>query len=220
MKEADPQPTPPAGEIYHLWYYKQKIWMQTSFLGVPCQKFISDLWNYQEIIHERKPALIIEFGTYNGGSTLFFAKILAMVTTHFRVLTVDIDASRIDARVRREPHIEVLTCSSTEPQVAARIRALRAEYPGPLFAILDSSHQKEHVLGEMKLLRTVTTSDDYVVVEDTNINGHPVLPNWGDGPMEALRAYEAEFPHDYLHDSARENKFGFTAAPQGFLIRR
>lgn len=53
---------------------------------------------------------------------------------------------------------------------------------------------------------------DYLVVEDTNINGHPVLPGWGEGPMEALAAYEEMHPSNYMHDVARERKFGFTLA--------
>jgi cephalosporin hydroxylase len=51
------------------------------------------------------------------------------------------------------------------------------------------------------------------------LNGHPVLPAFGPGPYEAIEAYEQEFPNDYTHDLARENKFGWTFAPNGFLIR-
>ncbi|WP_285161990.1 CmcI family methyltransferase, partial [Mycobacterium tuberculosis] len=50
-------------------------------------------------------------------------------------------------------------------------------------------------------------------------NGHPVLPGFGPGPYEAIEAYEDEFPNDYKHDAERENKFGWTSAPNGFLIR-
>jgi len=75
------------------------------------------------------------------------------------------------------------------------------------------------MLKEMKLLRHVLARGDYLVVEDTNINGHPVLPGWGPGSYEAIEAYEHEFPDDYTHDVAREQKFGFTFAPRGFLIR-
>ena len=52
------------------------------------------------------------------------------------------------------------------------------------------------MLKEMKLLRHVLARGDYLVVEDTNINGHPVLPGWGPGPYEAIEAYEHEFPND------------------------
>jgi cephalosporin hydroxylase len=76
-----------------------------------------------------------------------------------------------------------------------------------------------HVLAEMKLLRPLLSAGNYLIVEDSNINGHPVLPRWGGGPYEAIEAYEHRFPNDYAHDRARENKFGCTFAPNGFLIR-
>jgi cephalosporin hydroxylase len=37
---------------------------------------------------------------------------------------------------------------------------------------------------------------------------------------DAIEAYEQEFPNGYTHDRGRENKFGWTFAPNGFLIRR
>jgi cephalosporin hydroxylase len=104
--------------------------------------------------------------------------------------------------------------------VADCIHRLRQEYPGPVFAILDSDHTKKHVLAEMRLLRPLLERGDYMVVEDSNINGHPILPGWGEGPMEAILAYEQAFPDDYTHDTGRETKFGITQAPKGYLIRR
>ncbi|HTY35194.1 CmcI family methyltransferase, partial [Mycobacterium sp.] len=103
--------------------------------------------------------------------------------------------------------------------IAEHIRRLRSEFPGKVFAILDSDHSMNHVLAEMKLLRPLLSAGDYLIVEDSNMNGHPVLPGWGPGPYEAIEAYEHEFPNDYTHDVARENKFGWTQAPNGYLIR-
>jgi cephalosporin hydroxylase len=51
------------------------------------------------------------------------------------------------------------------------------------------------------------------------MNGHPVCPHWGEGPLEAIAEYEQRHPTDYQHDTARETKFGFTYAPRGFLVR-
>ena len=76
-----------------------------------------------------------------------------------------------------------------------------------------------HVLAEMKVLRPLLSASDYLIVEDSMFNGHPVVPGYGPGPYEAIEAYEREFPNDYKHDVARENKFGWTFAPNGFLIR-
>jgi cephalosporin hydroxylase len=70
------------------------------------------------------------------------------------------------------------------------------------------------------LMREILGPGDYLVVEDGNINGHPVLPGWGEGPWEALDEYFRRYPDDYLRDEARERRFGFTFAPRGYLIRK
>ena len=110
--------------------------------------------------------------------------------------------------------------SSSSPEVGERIAALRHQYKGPVFAILDSDHSKAHVLAEMNMLRPVLVAGDYMVVEDSNVNGHPVLPWHGPGPFEAVTEYFRQYPEDYTYDTAREAKFGFTFATRGFLIRR
>jgi cephalosporin hydroxylase len=206
--------------LYHLWYYNEEVWRTTTFLGVPCQKSVSDLWNYQEILTELRPQLVIEFGTLSGGSTLYFAEILKLISPQVHVLSVDINHSAVHDRVRRHPAIELLEADTLSSMVAARIATLREKYPGPAFWIIDDDHTKEHVLQELKQLRALTLRGDYVVIEDGNINGHPVLPDWGPGPYEALSDYKREFPDDYETDTRSEEKFGFTFAPGGFLIRR
>ena len=207
------------GIIYHRWYYDSGIWQQVSFLGVTCLKSVTDLWNYQEILTQIRPSLLIEFGTACGGSALYFAHILGALNPEARVLTVDINPTAINSAVREHPRITCMHASTTDPAVAETITRMRSQAPGPAFAIIDSDHRRQHVLAELLLLRPVLIEGDYLIVEDTNINGHPVLPGWGDGPMEALTDYERQFPSDYRHDSEREGKFGFTFAPNGFLVR-
>jgi len=209
-----------AANQYHKWYYSAEVWKRTTWMGVPVMKSVSDMWNYQEILHSLRPSLLLEFGTYYGGSAMFFASILRQIGKPFRILSVDIDHSHVYDAVKQDSDIELLTASSSGEAAVRRIKELQSMYPGPVFAILDSDHSKAHVLSELMAIRPLLNSGDYVIVEDSNINGHPVLPFWGPGPYEALTEYLNNYPDDYTLDSARENKFGFTFAPRGFLIRR
>ncbi|HWY57359.1 MAG TPA: CmcI family methyltransferase [Terriglobales bacterium] len=209
-----------AGTRYHLWYYRNRVWDTTTWIGVKTLKSPSDMWNYQEILYSLKPSLVIEFGTRYGGSALFFAAVMRQIGRRFRLLSVDIDGETVSEQTRRDPDIELLTVSSLDPRVGERIADLRREYPGPVFVILDSDHSKAHVLGELKTLRPLLVSGDYLIVEDSSVNGHPVYPTHGPGPFEAVHEYFQQWPKDYNYDGDRESKFGFSFATRGFLIRR
>jgi cephalosporin hydroxylase len=202
------QPTGSEAEEYHKWYYNTFVWKKTTWMEITCWKSVSDMWNYQEILCALKPSLVIEF-----------APIMKQLGTPYKVLSVDINHKPLDPAARRDPDILFVESSSTVPAIAEQIRSLQSEFPGKIFAILDSDHTMDHVLAEMKLLRPLLSTGDYLLVEDSSVNGHPVLPGWGPGPYEAIEAYEREFPSDYTHDVDREKKFGWTQATNGFLIR-
>lgn len=214
------RPSGDAAEEYLKWYFGNLVWQQTKWLGVNCWKSVTDLWNYQEILFDVKPSLVVEFGTRHGGSAVFYASIMRLIGQPFKVFSADISLSALDPEARRYPEIEFVESSSTEPAIAERIRQLKVEYPGKIFAILDSDHTKDHVLAEMKILRPLLSAGDYLLVEDSCVNGHPIMPAFGPGPYEAIEAYEREFPNDYIHDYEREKKFGWTLAPNGYLIRK
>ena len=83
--------------------------------------------------------------------------------------------------------------------------------------ILDSDHTRDHVLRELELYAPLVTPGSYLVVEDTNINGHPVAPEFGPGPMEAVEAF-LETTDEFEVDRARE-KLMLTFNPSGYLRR-
>lgn len=206
-----------AKRYYHLWYYNTGVWQQTTWMGVQTYKSPMDMWNYQEILVSLQPSLVIEFGTWQGGSALFFSSVMKQIGQPYIVVSVDIEASRISEKAKSDPNIRLLTATSDSPEVRQTLQALRNDYPGPAFAILDSDHSMQHVLAEMVNLRDILVAGDYLVVEDSNINGHPVGKSFGPGPYEAIQEYCGAYPRDYEHDFERERKFGFSFAPNGFL---
>ena len=72
-------------------FYDSGVWRKTTWMGVQTSQNPCDPWAMQEIISEIKPDLIIETGTWLGGSALYFAMVLDQVNPSGKVITVDID---------------------------------------------------------------------------------------------------------------------------------
>jgi cephalosporin hydroxylase len=205
-------------EKFEQTYYNSLVWLtSTSWLGVPSEQTPTDNWSMQEIITEIRPDYIIETGTANGGTTLFYATVLSNVNPDGKVITVDVDP-KVD-RASKLPvwkqNVEMIVGSSVDPKVTDHIAQ---EVSGKkVLVTLDSLHTHDHVLREMEIYSKLVSPGSYLVVQDTNINGHPVYPGWGAGPMEAVEDFMKA--HDnFVADRSRE-KFLLTDYPKGWLKR-
>ena len=76
-------------DAFHRLYYDSETWKQTTWLGQPVQKCPLDLWVYQEILVETRPDLIVETGTYLGGSARFLASVCDELG-YGRIVTIDV----------------------------------------------------------------------------------------------------------------------------------
>jgi len=86
-----------------------------------------------------------------------------------------------------------------------------------VLVLLDSDHSKDHVLAELRAYSGFVTAGSYLIVEDTNIGGHPVSTDAGPGPMEAVDEFLAE-NRTFAIDESKE-KFFLTFNPRGYLRR-
>ncbi len=196
--------------FHELFYSAHATSGKTFWLGSPLEKNPLDLWVFQEIVYETKPDLIIEAGTYKGGSALFFAS-LEDLMGNGRVISIDI--RDLPGRPSHQ-RIRYLLGSSTSPAIIERVR--NAIRPGDRVMVdLDSDHREAHVLEELRAYSPLVTIGNYLIVEDTNINGHPVLPEFGPGPREAVEEFLKE-NHDFVPDQSRE-RFLVTFNPGGYL---
>ena len=84
--------------------------------------------------------------------------------------------------------------------------------------ILDSDHRRDHVYAELNIYKDIVTPGQYLIVEDTNLNGHPVASEFGPGPMEALQDFLAE--NDEFEQDKGMEKFYLTFNPDGYLKKR
>jgi cephalosporin hydroxylase len=202
---------------FHEIYYNSEIWKQTKFLGIDSQQNPCDNWIMQEIIYEVKPDFIIETGTLMGGSALYYATILENVNKNGKVITIDMfpQIEEVSKHEVFKKRVEFISGDSTSPEVINLITKKVKNHK--VLVTLDSNHLKEHVLKEINLYSKFVSLNSYIVVQDTNINGHPVLPNFGEGPMEAVEEF-LKTNSNFEIDHSRE-KFFLTFYPSGYLKR-
>lgn len=203
-------------EFHKLYYYSSvsgKTWSDTWWQGIQVLKCPLDLWVYQEIIVRTKPDLIIETGTYKGGAAHFLAS-MCDLSGHGNVVTVDIEAYP-DRPVH--PRITYLHGSSTDPAIVRAVQE-RAESSNSVLVILDSDHSMAHVRREMELYAPLVTAGSYLIVEDTNINGNPVLPESGTGPKEAIEDFFRS--HSEFEIDRSMEKLLMTFNPGGYLRKK
>ncbi|TDN67200.1 CmcI family methyltransferase [Paraburkholderia sp. BL10I2N1] len=186
-----------------------------SWMGYEMFKCPLDLWIYQEIIVRERPDLVIEVGTYKGGSALYLASVCDLAG-HGEIVTIDIDATHDPVRPRH-PRISYLTGSSIADDVLAKVTKMAAGKQ-KILVILDGDHRCEHVVQELRIYQRFVAPGGYMVVEDTNINGHPTYPEFGPGPWEAVDLFLAENNEFYADRSCE--RFLLTMNPRGFLRRR
>jgi cephalosporin hydroxylase len=128
-------------------------------------------------------------------------------------LTIDIQ--EYEQRPNHE-RITYLVGSSTSREIVGKVDDLIKE-DEKVMAVLDSDHAMHHVLNEMKIYGEFVTPGSYLIVEDTNIDGHPVRPQYEPGPMEAVRIFLKE-NKAFVIDMDQE-KFYLTFNPNGGLKR-
>ena len=202
---------------FHRTFYEELRFKQVTFLGVPLAKNPMDLWIYQEIVHETRPEAIVECGTFAGGSALYLAHLLDMIGAPPQSPVITIDIGRYASRAAH-PRIDYRVGSSTDPAIVAGVHATVAGRR--TLVILDSDHSAAHVAAELDAYAPLVPPGGYLIVEDTNVNGHPVLPGYGPGPHEAVDQFlRTPWGQEFSRDLDRE-KFLFTFNPGGYLRRR
>jgi len=203
-------------DAFHKLYYDQRVeGRQTvllSWFGHRILKCPFDIWTYQEIIFETKPDLIVECGTRYGGGALYLASLFDLRGGSGQVMTIDITAMK---HRPVHPRIQYVAGSTLDDGVVAQVRAAAAGKR--TMVILDSDHSATQVAAELKIYPEFVSPGCYLIVDDANLGGHPVLPEHGPGPTEALDEW---YPtqSDFEIDRSRE-RFMLSLNPRGFLKR-
>ena len=171
--------------FHRFYYHNTETWLKNTFLGYGIQQCPLDLQLYQELVARIRPSFVLQTGVYDGGSLLYFASLFDLIDADDETLAIGIDVSlRERARTLAHRRIRLIEGDSTDPAIVQQVKSLVAGRTG--LVSLDSDHSKAHVLKELHIYKEFVGIGGYLVAEDTNINGHPVAPDSGPGPFEAV----------------------------------
>ena len=205
---------------FHMLWYASEAVNHVKWMGQPVLKSPFDLWVYQQILVDHRPDVVIETGTHRGGSALYFATVARLAGLNTVVITIDFNP-KIEYDIAAHGIHSVVGISasrSTATKVAELLRErAKVGQASRVMVVLDSDHSKDNVASELDLYGPLVTPGQYLVVEDTNVNGHPVMPEHGPGPHEAVEEFLRE--HREFHADLACERFLFTQNPGGWLKR-
>lgn len=199
-----------------LYYHHRELIKkkQVSWMGVPTLKSALDAWIYQEILHEVRPDVVVEIGSWAGGSTLYFAHLLDLLD-HGQVVSVDIDRTHYQVK---HPRITEVTGDSGSPEVVARVARLCEGKSG--LVVHDGAHSRQRVGRDLQAYSAFVSVGSYLIVEDGISD--VFVPGKGigkgkEGPLPAVEEFLRTRP-DFVADRSRE-RYLITYNPRGYLKR-
>jgi len=170
-------------------------------------KLESDLDRYRHVIRTDRPDVIIECGTWHGGSARWFAE------TGADVITID-TVRHQDAH--RGSRITWITGNSADPELAMRVADMVVGRR--TMVILDSDHSADHVAAEIRLYAPLVSPGCHLVIEDGIVRWMPRSKFQG-SPLDAIEQFMPADP-TFERDGITEAMYPTSMYPCGWWIKR
>lgn len=177
-----------------------------------------DIALYLRLLDRLRPRTVIEIGTYQGGSALWFADVMDAVKSPARVVSIDqnLPGDLSDPRIS----FRVGDAAALENVLDARELT---KLPRPWLVTEDSAHTFSISLAVLKFFDRYLAAGDYIVIEDGILGDMPekMYERYENGPNRAVAAFLAERGADYAIDAELCDQFGYNATwnPNAWLRR-
>lgn len=177
---------------------------QWDYVDPTTAKIAEDLDRYRQVIAATRPEVIVETGTWQGGSARWFAG------QGVDVVTIDIRPP-----ADGDPRVTWLTGDSADPATATA--AARAVAGRRTMVVLDSDHSAAHVRAEITNFGPLVSPGCYLVVEDGIVRWLPEGGRAG-SPLDAVEALLVDDPR-WERDTVVEALHPVSMSPGGWWRR-
>lgn len=173
-----------AEPVESFWRRRLAQHTQDTYRGRILAKMPEDLRVYQHLIEESGPDVIVELGTYDGGSAIWFADQLTVMRGGGRVITVDIRQPSAPITDERVAYINLPLAEAYDAVaslIPAGARVMVAE---------DSAHVYQSTIDALRLFSGLVTKGCWFVVEDGVVD-EPISIWAGGGVQPAIADFLA-----------------------------
>lgn len=188
-----------------------------TYRDVLCQKSPFDLALYSRLLFESGARSVIEIGSSQGGSALWFADALRSYARAPEIVSIDVNPVSL-----RDPQIRFLQGNALSLGDALPPSLLQA-LPRPWLVVEDSAHFFETSLAVLEFFDGWMAHGEYVVVEDGIVNDleDERYARFENGPNRAIQTFLSAHPDRYEIDERYCDYFGhnYTWNPNGWLRR-
>lgn len=184
-----------------------------SYKGIPAVKCPFDYVLYQMLIWDVKPDLIIEIGTYKGGSTLYLADLLEL-NGKGMIHTIDLPVNQEDTSVKLHPRIKIFK-EGYESYDTSLLNKFEK-----ILVIEDGSHQYEDSLKALEKFSRYVSPGSYYIAEDGIVTELGKEKDFNGGPQKAVEEFLAS-SKQFIIDRKYCDFFGHNATfnVNGYLKR-
>mmetsp|Transcript_23009 Transcript_23009/g.74277 ORF Transcript_23009/g.74277 Transcript_23009/m.74277 type:complete len:324 (-) Transcript_23009:59-1030(-) len=181
---------------YDILFENRSLFNVQHWKGMVMLQNPSDAFAIQDFLWTEQPDVMIEFGTYYGGSAVFFAEIMAAYNPAAHVITIDpIEWRGAEVEATSSPlwgsMIHPIVGLPSDPAVRIRVERLLEEFGAKrVFISEDSSHNATEVLDNLVSYEHLIGPCGWILVQDTKLSRLEA----SHGPLEASRAFLRRFP--------------------------
>jgi cephalosporin hydroxylase len=201
---------------YELLMKIQQGTMAYRYQGLALQKNPFDLALYSLLLDRSKPRTLIEIGSYQGGSAIWFADQAGLLGLGLEVLSIDLEVPAAAAR----PSVTFLRGDARELGAVlppSRMSTLLR----PLMVVEDSSHMAATTAAVLEFFDPWLRSGEYIVIEDGIVSDMRIANLYDGGPLRAIDEFLEKSAGRYEIDRGLCDYFGrnVTWNVNGYLRR-